>query len=172
MALTALALFAVFTAVVLPAQAEAGAFYTSRYPPPDTMIWYRPADLYAAAEAWEQAGRDAYVQARVTFDVIWPLVYGSFLLVALCWTLGRFTQPGSRRRRVALLPVVVVALDYAENICTALVMARFPARTPVLAELAPLFTVAKWVTLSACFVLRGIGLVLAFVTMLRGRRIN
>ena len=170
MALTALALFGLFTAVVLPVQAEAGAFYTSRHPAPDTSLWYLPTDLYAAAEAWGQAGRDAYVLARLTFDVIWPLVYGSFLLVTLSWTWATFTRSGSRWRRVALLPVVVVALDYAENVCTALVMARFPARTPVLAELAPLFTLAKWVTLSACFVLLGIGLVLAVVMILRGRR--
>ena len=46
-------------------------------------------------------------------------------------------------------------------------MARYPARTPVLAELAPVFTAAKWLTLSSCFVL----LVAALVaTLLRRRR--
>lgn len=44
-------LFALFTALVLPAQAEAGAFYTVRYAAPDTSFWYVPDDLYAAAEA-------------------------------------------------------------------------------------------------------------------------
>lgn len=169
-ALAAVVLFGLFTALVLPAQARAGAFYTALYAAPDTSWWYRPDDLYAAGEAWGPAGRSAYVQARVTFDVLWPLVYGAFLVVTLAWTWARTTAPGSRWRRVALLPVLVVALDYAENLCTATVMARYPARTPVLAELAPVFTGAKWLTLSACFLLLGVGLVGIAIGAVRRRR--
>ena len=44
MALVATLLFAVFTAMVLPDQAEAGAFYTVSYPAPDTSLWYWPGD--------------------------------------------------------------------------------------------------------------------------------
>lgn len=170
MALGAVVLFALFTAMVLPAQAEAGAFYTVRHPAPDTSVWYFPDDLYAAAEAWGRDGRAAYVQARVTFDVVWPMVYGTLLLTTLAWVWARGTSPGSRWRGVALLPVVAVTLDYAENICTATVMARYPARTPVLAELAPLFTAGKWLTLSASFMLLAIGVVLALRARWRARR--
>ena len=172
MAVAAVVLFAVFTATVLPAQAEAGAFYTDRYPAPDTSLWYSPDDLYAAAEAWGPDGRAAYVRARVTFDVIWPLVYGTFLLTTLAWVWARGTAPGSRWRWVALLPVVVVALDYAENICAATVMARYPTRTPVLAELAPFFTAGKWLTLAASFVLLAIGVVIAIAAWWRGWRLS
>lgn len=172
MAVAAVVLFAVFTATALPAQAEAGAFYTDRYAAPDTSLWYSPDDLYAAAEAWGSDGRAAYVRARVTFDVIWPLVYGAFLLTTLAWVWARGTAPGTRWRWVALLPVVAVALDYAENICAAMVMARYPARTPVLAELAPLFTTGKWLALSASFMLLGIGVIVALVARWRGWRLS
>lgn len=170
MAFAATLLFAVFTALVLPDQADAAAFYTDRYPAPDTSLWYWPSDLYGAAEAWGPDGRAAYVRARVTFDVIWPLVYGAFLLTALAWVWARGAVAGSRWRGVALLPIVVVALDYAENICAATVMARYPARSPVLAELAPIFTVAKWLTLSASFLLLVIGVVVAVAAWCRARR--
>ena len=170
MAMGAVVLFALFTAVVLPAQAEAGAFYTVRYAAPDTSVWYSLDDLYAAAEAWGPEGRAAYVHARVTFDVIWPMVYGTFLLTTLAWVWARGTASGSRWRGVALLPVVAVALDYAENICTATVMARYPARTPVLAELAPLFTAGKWLVLSASFMLLAIGVIIALTARWRARR--
>jgi hypothetical protein len=106
----------------------------------------------------------------VTFDVVWPLVYGTFLLTTLAWVWARGTASGSRWRRVALLPAVAVMLDYAENICTATVMARYPARTPVLAELAPLFTAGKWLTLSASFLLLGIGVIIALTARWRARR--
>jgi len=169
MALGAVVLFVLFTAMVLPAQAEVGAFYTVRYAAPDTSVWYFPDDLYAAAEAWGREGRAAYVHARVTFDVIWPLVYGTFLLTTLAWVWARGTAAGSRWRGVALLPIVGVALDYAENVCTATVMARYPARTPVLAELAPLFTAGKWLALSASFLLLGIGVIIALAARWRAR---
>ncbi|MGB2978397.1 MAG: hypothetical protein WBB78_07735 [Propionicimonas sp.] len=170
MAMGAVVLFALFTAMVLPAQAEAGAFYTVRYAAPDTSVWYFPDDLYAAAEAWGRDGRAAYVHARVTFDVIWPMVYGTLLMTTLAWVWARGTASGSRWRGVALIPVVAVALDHAENICTATVMARYPARTPVLAELAPLFTAGKWLTLSASFMLLGIGVIIALTARWRARR--
>jgi len=170
MAMGAVVLFALFTAMVLPAQAEAGAFYTVRYAAPDTSVWYFPDDLYAAAEAWGRDGRATYVHARVTFDVIWPMVYGTLLMTTLAWVWARGTASGSRWRGVALIPVVAVALDYAENICTATVMARYPARTPVLAELAPLFTAGKWLTLSASFMLLGIGVIIALTARWRARR--
>ena len=169
MAVAAVVLFAVFTATVLPAQAEAGAFYTDRYPAPDTSLWYSPDDLYAAAEAWGSDGRAAYVYARVTFDVIWPLVYGAFLVTTLAWAWARGTAPGSRWRAVALLPIVAVALDYAENICAATVMARYPARAPVLAGLGAFFTARRWHALSASFMLLGIGVNVAVVAWWRGR---
>ena len=169
MALAGLVLFTVFIVVVLPAQAAAGSFYTSLSPAPDTERWYAPADLYASAQAWGEAGRSAYVRARVTFDVVWPLAYGIFLLTGLSWLWALATSPGSRWRRIALLPILVVLLDYAENICTATVVARYPARTPVLADLAPVFTAAKWLTLTACFVLLAVGVVAAAVVAIRHR---
>ncbi|HEY5786655.1 MAG TPA: hypothetical protein VIT65_17955 [Microlunatus sp.] len=165
-----LVLFVLFIVVVLPAQAATGSFYTGRYPAPDTEWWYTAQDLYLAAEAWGEAGRSAYVRARVTFDVVWPLAYGIFLLTGLTWVWARATSPGSRWRRIALLPILVVLLDYAENFCTATVVARYPARTPVLAELAPVFTAAKWVTLTSCFALLLVGLGAALVTGIRRRR--
>jgi hypothetical protein len=168
-ALAGLALFAAFIVLVLPAQAAAGTFYTSLAPAPDTQRWYAAEDLYTAAEAWGEAGRAAYVRARVTFDVVWPLAYGIFLVTGLTWAWARATAPGSRWRRIALLPVLVVLLDYAENVCTATVVARYPARTALLADLAPVFTAAKWFTLSASFLLLGVGLVAAAVVAVRGR---
>lgn len=168
-AVLGLLLFVGFLALVLPAQAAAGEFYTSLRPAPDTERWYAAEDLYAAAEAWGETGRAAYVRARVTFDVVWPLAYGLFLVTGLTWAWSTATRPGSRWRRIALLPVLVVALDYAENVCTASVVARYPTRTPVLAELAPVFTAAKWLSLSACFLLLAVGLVAALVVTIRRR---
>lgn len=169
-ALVGLALFLVFTATVLPEQAAVSAAYTDRAGAPDSSFWYSAADLYTAAEAWGEAGRSAYVRARVTFDVIWPLVYGFFLTTSLAWLFRQGTQPGSRWRRLVLLPALVVLLDYAENTCTATVVARFPSHTPVLAQLAPFCTASKWVLLGSSFALLLVGVIAAVVTRWRSRR--
>ena len=167
LALSGLILFIAFTATVLPWQADISASYSHGVRAPDTSFWYTAADLYAAAEAWGPDGRAAYVLARITFDVVWPLVYGFFLVTALAWLWARVVWPGRRWRRVALLPILVVLCDYAENACTATVIARYPERTLLVADLAALFTVAKWILLGSCFVLLAVGVVGA---VLRWRR--
>lgn len=165
--LATLAVFAIFIATVLPWQASISASYTGAAPAPDTSRWYTAADLYAAAEAWGPEGRSKYVVARLSFDVVWPLVYGSFLVTSLAWLGARTTRPGSRWRCLSLLPVMVVLLDYAENLCTAIVMARYPAPTPVLADLAGPFTAAKWALLLLSFLLLAIAVVAAVLTRVR-----
>lgn len=69
-----------------------------------------------------------------------------------------------------MVPVIAVALDYAENICTATVMARYPARTPVLAELAPFFTAGKWLSVSVGFILLALGVIIALTACWRAHR--
>ncbi len=162
--------FVGFTATVLPWQAEVSSAYTDSFGAPDSSFWYSAADLYAAAAAWGESGRSAYIFARVSFDVAWPLVYGFFLTTSLAWLIARATAAGSRWRRLVLLPGVVVLLDYAENLCTGTVMARFPSRTPVLAQLAPVFTASKWVLLAGCFGLLLAGVVAAIAARFRSRR--
>jgi hypothetical protein len=168
LALIGLIVFVGFLVVVLPQQAASGAGYTERAAAPDTRFWYSADDLYAAADAWGPAGRAAYVTARVSFDVIWPLAYGFFLLTALGWLGARLLPAASPWRALAWLPVLVVALDFAENACTAIVMTRYPERTAVLADLAGVFTAGKWATLSVAFaLLLGSAAALAVRTVLR-----
>lgn len=77
----------------------------------------------------------------------------STLVLLLGWELGRTTRFRSPRRLVVLLPVAALLADYAENLCTAVVMARWPATTDELAHLAPVCTAARWLLLGASFVM-------------------
>ena len=150
-ALIALAVFVVFTATVLPWQAGIAAQYSEGVGSPDTSLWYSAHRLYELAEAYGAEGRAAYVRARVTFDVVWPLVYTAMLALALGWLLHRASEPLARMRLLVLLPIGALLADYAENACTAIVMARWPEATDLLAALAPAFTAAKWTLLGAAF---------------------
>lgn len=159
--LAAIALFALFLVVVLPRQAAQAEQATGGSGGPDGSFVYGVDDLYRFADAYGSEGRAAYIRARWTFDVVWPLVYTAFLGTAISFVYARAFAPGSVWRYANLCPVVGAALDFGENSATSLVMARFPDRTPVIELLAPVFTFTKWIFVNGSFVVLLIGIVIA-----------
>ena len=159
--LAALIVFVLFTALVLPGQSAQEGSEADDVGSPDLSLWYAPADLYRMAEAYGPEGRQAYIRARFTFDVAWPLVYGAFLVTAISWLYARAFAPGSSWRWANLAPLLGVLFDFAENLATSLVMARYPARTPGIDVVAPVFTLVKWVLVGGSFVLLVVGAVAA-----------
>ena len=126
--LAALVVFVLFTAWVLPGQSVQAEAETTGAGSPDLSLWYSPSDLYGMAEAYGVQGRKAYIQARFTFDLIWPLVYGAFLSAGVSWLYARALPLGNRWQPVNLVPPLGVALDYLENLSTSVVMLRSWAR--------------------------------------------
>jgi hypothetical protein len=160
-ALVALVVFVLFSVLVLPRQSTQTTGEAADAGSPDLALWYSPGALYNMAEAYGEQGRKAYVQARFTFDLVWPLVYGAFLTTAISWLYARAFAPHSRWRLANLAPPIGVVLDYLENLSTSIVMLRYPSRTPVLDLLAPAFTAVKWLFVGASFVLLLVGIVAA-----------
>jgi hypothetical protein len=157
-ALIALVIFLLFTALVLPAQSSQAEADSGGAGSPDTSLFYSPQELYRLAEAYGPQGRAAYVRARFTFDLIWPIVYAFFLTTAISWVYGRAFAPDSWLQRANLVPLLGLLFDYLENISTSLVMLRYPDLTPVAAWLAPLFTLLKWTFVGGSFVVLLVGL--------------
>jgi len=160
-ALSALVIFLLFSALVLPRQAARAEQDTGGAGSPDMSFYYSPGDLYRMAEAYGAQGREAYVRARFTFDLIFPLAYTLFLVTAISWVYTRAFAPDSRWQRANLAPVLGALFDYAENVSTSLVMLRYPAQTPVIDVLAPVSTLVKWVFVTGSFVLLFVGVVAA-----------
>ncbi len=167
-ALAALLIFALFIAFVLPAQPEITSPDGTSAGSPDLSFWYSPDSLYEIAEAYGPTGRAQYIRARATFDVAWPLVYVAFLATSLSWVFRAMQRDRGVWRRANLIPVAAGLLDLLENVSTSIVMLRFPAHTSGLDLLAPVFTMAKWVTLSAGFLTLFAGLTLVILFRLRG----
>ena len=168
-ALAALLIFLLFTALVLPQQATKAELETGSADSPDTSFFYTPGELYRIAEAYGEQGRQAYIRARFTFDLIWPLIYTLFLVTAISWVFGRAFAPDSRWQRTNLAPLLGALFDYLENVSTSLVMGRYPAQTPVVDLLAPLFTALKWALLGVSFLLLLVGVVVAIGRWIRRR---
>ena len=149
--LIALVIFLAFTAIVLPQEASKAEARTGSSTSPDTSLFYSPKDLYEMADSYGKQGRKAYVRARFTFDLIFPLVYTFFLVTSISWLMGRIIPPHSTWRIVNLFPVLGMLFDYLENISTSLVMGQYPTETPVVAFLAPIFTFVKWIFVGGSF---------------------
>jgi uncharacterized BrkB/YihY/UPF0761 family membrane protein len=163
------AVFACFIAFILPWQAAKSEEATGEGHSPDSSFLYTANDLYQMAEQYEEAGRSAYIQARFTFDLIWPLAY-LFLLVVLLSILYRVLPVKSHWRWVNLVPVLGWAMDMLENFGASLTMHRYPAHTPVVAELTPIFTLMKWCLIYAGFAALIPGVVVTVVYYMRKRK--
>ncbi|MBO2946039.1 hypothetical protein JJQ72_18835 [Paenibacillus sp. F411] len=165
----AVLVFAGFIAWVLPRQASLSESASGSGESPDSSLWYTSADLYRIAEIYGEEGRAHYIEARFTFDVIWPLVYLGFLTIALTAAYV-FLSSGSRWRAVNLLPLGGWGFDWLENLGSSLVMYRYPARTPVIAEMTPVFTLIKWCLIYASFGALVVGIVLSVLHRFRKKR--
>jgi hypothetical protein len=121
-------------------------------------FYYTGEELYQLAETYGEDGRAAYIHARFTFDLIWPLVYMLFLTTVISWLFRKAFAPQSSWQLWNLVPLFGVLLDYLENGATSLVMARYPAPSSLIAALAPVFTMLKWVFVGGSFVLLLVGI--------------
>ncbi|MBD3205913.1 hypothetical protein GF319_06170 [Candidatus Bathyarchaeota archaeon] len=137
------------TLAALPAIQEAGNIGSTGRSP-DMSFTYSVEELYEMAESYGAEGRWEYILMRFTFDLVFPLIYGAFLVSVLGW-LYKTKSLASWRRKVVILPFAGLVFDYLENLSTSIVMWRYPERTYSFGLLATLFTPIKWVLISLAF---------------------
>jgi hypothetical protein len=167
--LSSMVVFIFFVAFVLPGQSAQADEVAKDAGTPDLSFTYSTSDLYKMAESYGELGRAEYIKARFTFDLVWPLVYGAFLIVTISWSFAKATPPESIWRRANLAPVLGVIFDYLENISTSIVMFRYPAQTPVVDALATVFTPVKWIFVGMSSILLLLGGAMAIWTWARNR---
>lgn len=154
MALLALVIFVLVVVFVLPRQAERAEAISGGADSPDMSFFYTSTDLYNIAEAYGAEGRAAYIRARFTFDLIFPLSYLFFLVTSISWAMNcAVLNPNSRWRLLNLFPVFGALFDYLENISTSIVMANYPQQRFLFDTLAPIFTFVKWFFVNGSFVI-------------------
>jgi hypothetical protein len=92
--------------------------------------------------------------------VAFPLVYTFFLITTISWVFRKANLSKSFWLRLNLVPLGGLLLDLTENASTSIVMARFPKTTPVIADLAGVITIFKWIFVGGSFLILLLGLVL------------
>ena len=149
--LTAVLVFILFTVLVLPGQSS-NSSVSEEIGTPDLSIYYSAGELYRMAESYGEQGRNEYIRARFTFDLIWPLVYTFFLVTTISVIYMRLLPAENPWRMINLLPVLGMIGDYLENISTSMVMWRYPQATPVVDWMAGIFTTLKWLLIGGSFI--------------------
>lgn len=149
-------IFTGFIIFVLPAVSATTKENTGSSLSPDTSFFYSVEKLYQIAEEYGEAGRQYYINSRFTFDVVWPIVYGFFLISAFSLT---FKKPiaGKSFYLFNLLPLFGMSFDFSDNITAVYLMIKYP-QTTFIAYFAPYFTLMKWLFLYLAFGLLIIGI--------------
>ncbi len=155
-----LALFVIFMLLVLPSESSRSDEVLGSAPSPDTSFYYSKTDLYQIAEEYGLEGRLYYLDSRISFDIVWPLVYTFFLINGISWLLNKTILEESKLRLLNLAPMVGILFDYLENITNMVVLYRYPQPTDILASLAGIITSLKWVFVGGSFLILVFGVVL------------
>jgi hypothetical protein len=115
----------------------------------DIRLTYSPGVVADLASRLGEQGRRLYALSELSVDLVYPLLYSSFLSVLMLLIIRRAFPTAFRWRRLTLLPFALLACDYAENTCLAILLLGFPG-TLALAPLAALFTAGKWILGGIC----------------------
>lgn len=142
--IVSLLVFILFLAVILPAQKAKTEAYAGDAGSVDRSFFPQPAEVYKMAEAYGEEGRAAYIKARYTFDVIWPLAYTFFMVAVITFAMKKIFGTGSRWIHLNLLPVGGMLFDLVENTFAIVVMASHPERMDVVVYVMATATAIKW----------------------------
>ncbi len=142
-------IFVVFVSLVLPRISILTTESIGISESPDTSFSFDSDRFYEMVEDYGEEGRTFYVQVRWTFDVIWPLVYGVFLISTTLF----FSSGLKSRKPLVLLPILAVGFDFLENIFATIVMTVYPKVVPTLFFFLKLSSMTKWGTLFVSFII-------------------
>lgn len=134
-----------FMAIGLPLFANYSNHVLGSTKTPDTSFIHSSKNLYEIARRYCIYVRSAYIDLRWTFDVVWPLLYTSVLVL---WTvkLSDFIFKKNRFKYLYLLPLISMGFDFMENVGASIVMYRYPKKTLFIDSMTPIMTLLKWVT--------------------------
>ena len=159
-----------FMVNVMQPESERSAAYAGDWGAPDRNIFYTPDELYDNLADWPPEGREAYIEFRLSLDILWALAYTGFLVTIMSCALRYATQATDRRRLLNVVPLITLASDYLENALGIAAVVNAAARPAALAWLLTGATSVKWISLVVAHLLLVYALGLAALTAIRNRR--
>jgi hypothetical protein len=152
-ALVFMLLFIVFTATVVVSQSDKAAVYQGDAGSVDLRFWYTADDVFNMAKEYGQEGREAYIQARYSFDVIFPLMYVAFLATSISFLFGLQFETGNKWMFLNLVPIMGMVFDLLENGLAIVIMGAYPDKLVIFASIVPFMTMLKWIFVGGSFLI-------------------
>jgi hypothetical protein len=122
---------------------------------PDSRLCYSPEEVRDLFTTLKDRGvLRTYGLSLLSLDLVFPVVYGSLLVLLMSWTLRDRLGP-----LPFILPVLVVLADYLENVTIASLAFRFQGQRSPWSTLASAFTTTKWANMIVVLELLFVGLV-------------
>lgn len=161
--LAAIAVYLVFGAYVMPTGAKT---FTAKAGQQveilDLQFNYTPAKARQIIDLYSTEARAYAVKFGLIADTLYPLAYTFLFLIITSLIFKNLKDKGIDTGSLHLFPLVIVPVDYLENISIANLLLKYPHLTDNEIRVASFFTSLKW-----CLV-AGLVLIIAggFVTLL------
>ena len=137
--------FSVFSAYLLPSyQDKMNQIAGKEAVVLDTRINYSLADVNVVFTDMGVIGRDFYKSTIIPVDMVYPIIYGLFLIILLLFLLKKITVIDSKLMFLSLVPIFAVLFDYWENINILNLLATYPNLNPQDVVHGELITRLKW----------------------------
>jgi hypothetical protein len=134
--------------------------YDHEHPILDTRFGYTAGEVRVLFTQLGEKGREQYRASQLSDDLIFPWIYGAFFAALLGVAFCRVWD-WDRQRWLLLLPLVVMLLDYGENLMIAKVLIpSWDSLSVAAVGWASYFTQAKLASLLAVFVVAATGALL------------
>lgn len=155
------ALELLFNALILPRTQARLVAESGGTGPIDLQFFYTPEKVYEMIASYGEAGRAAYRTFELTGDIIYPIVYTLFFSLLITWLFQRGFAADSAAQRLNVVPFGALLFDLLENLSIVLMLSSYPSTLTIVAWLATIFTMIKWVFAGVSIVLLLVGFVMA-----------
>lgn len=105
----------------------------------DTQFSYSSDKAYTILAEYNKEELKEYGIGVLTVDFVYPIIYSLFL----CFLIYKL----SNKKTIAMLSLIMLFSDYAENLGIVTIINYYPQKLPCIVSLSSLFTSLKWTTL-------------------------
>ncbi|MBK9722312.1 MAG: hypothetical protein IPO78_11965 [Saprospiraceae bacterium] len=130
--------------------------------PIDLLFLYSPNTINSMLQAYGEAGRTAYLQFELSWDLLYPIVYTLLFIFSLSWLFKKALLKNNPLQYFNILPIGGWLFDLFENLSIVTMIAKYPNIPIILPWLSTSFTILKWMFAMATLLLLFIGLIAYF----------
>jgi hypothetical protein len=135
-------------------------------------FWFTKAEALQALQAMGEQGRQQYIRFHKREDLIFPIVYGSFLALSLFLLNRKRLQKRKLIYLIPAVPLLAMMADLVENHHIVLLTRQFPDLNSVTVKIAAIANAIKWSSVSLSLLLTAMFAVINAVGMFRRNNVH